>query len=334
MKRLLMTYTLPLTMACAGLNALFILAETPAFAKTPALVNIKTAISSSNTLSPTTAVMLAAVSPPATSSAPAATANNFAQGILFPYSILDKALLDNVDKSGNVDYLALKGNKNLDLFLQAVATADLSQFPTFEVQPDPKDKNGKVTINRNAELVFWINAYNAHILKTLADAYPLKSPDEIKGLDTDKTHRVAGNLYSLRELREKIIEFDPRALFALTEGTRGGPMLSMHAYRFYGFNDMLNAAVNAFINDPRNVEVVRIQNKVTVNDFLKQANDLFANRANSGNRKLGGLRFLLSSYTDRRGERSYFTTNDYQIIFKSRDRNLNQKESSSVVAGS
>jgi hypothetical protein len=286
MKRSLINLNLTLTTACAGLSALFILAKTPTLAKAePATPSGET--SPGSTSAAVTGTTFSASSP-----TPPVTTNNFAQGILFPYSILDKALIGNVDKSGNVDYVALKGNKNLELFLQAVATADLSHFPTFEVQPDPKDKDGKVTINRNAEL------------------------------------------YSLREMREKIIEFDSRALFALTEGTRGGPMLAMQAYRFYGLNDFLNAAVNTFINDPRNVEVIRIQNKVTLNDFLKQANDLFANRANSGNRKLAGLRFLLSAYTDRRGERSYFTTNDYQIIFKPRDRNLNQKESSSVVSGS
>jgi hypothetical protein len=310
MKRLLLTSTLSLTAVCGGLAALFIIVATPARAATE----------------PASSTMV-------TPAAPASTPNIFPQGMLFPYSLLDRALSGNVDKTGEVDYLALKGNKNLELFLQAVATADLSQFPSFEVQPDPKDKKGKVTINRTPEMVFWINSYNAHLLKTLADAYPIRSPDEVKNLDTDKTHRIAGNLYSLREVREKIIEFDPRALFALTEGTRGGPALMLQAYRFAGINDLLNAAVSAFVNDPRNVEVVRIQNKVTVNNFLEQANPLFAERAINSRSKQSGVRFLLTSYTDQRGQRSYLTTNDYQIIFKPRDRSLNQKESSSAVSG-
>src|SRR4028119_2243251 len=131
MKRLLITCAIPLTMACAGLGALFILAETPALAKT------EPATLSGDTSAPATLTAVAATSSPVPSATSSVTANNFSQGILFPYSILDKALIGNVDKSGNVDYLALKGNKNLELFLQAVATADLSQFPTFEVQPDP-----------------------------------------------------------------------------------------------------------------------------------------------------------------------------------------------------
>jgi Protein of unknown function, DUF547 len=321
MKRL-WTYPFSLTAARGRLAALFILVATPPLAVTSALTG-RPALAATE---PSFSILAApAVSTPST--------NDFPQGILFPYSILDRALRGSVDKTGDVDYLALKGDKNLELFLQAVATADLSQFPSFEVPPDPKDREGKVTINRAAEMVFWINAYNAHLLKTLSDAYPLKSPDEIKELDTAKTHRVAGQEYSLREMREKVIGFDPRALFALTEGMRGGPATMMQCYRFYGVNDMLNAAVSAFINDPRNVEVVRIQNKVTVNDFLQQANALFAPRAVNSRAKLSGVRFLLSSYTDQRGERSYLTTNDYQIVFKPRDRSLNQKESSSAISG-
>ena len=77
------------------------------------------------------------------------------------------------------------------------------------------------------------------------------------------------------------------------------------------------------------MEVIRIQNKVTLNDFFERANDLFARMDTNPDpkRKLSGVRFLLSAFTDRRGERSYLTTNEYQIIFKPHDRSLNKKES-------
>jgi len=259
----------------------------------------------------------------ATPVAVAAKTPEFSQGILFPHSILDRALARAIDKNGTVDYVALKGDKDLAQYIQATATADLSLFPTWEIEAGTKDKNAKPKIDRSAELVFWINAYNAHVLKTLSDAYPLDSPDEIKDFDTAKTHRVAGKDYSFAEMREKIIAFDPRALFALTDGTLGGPMLALTAYRFRDIDLTLNSAANTFVNDDRNVSVERIANKVTISDYFSAANAPFTPLGER--RKMAGVRLLLSAYTDKRGQRAYFTANDYQIILKPRDRKLNIK---------
>jgi hypothetical protein len=174
----------------------------------------------------------------------------YGQGIAFPHYLLDRALEPNVDKGGRVDYVALKGDKNLDEYLRAVASADVSKFPILPVPPKIDEKTGKPIVltgkaaeNRGPELVFWINAYNALVVKTLANAYPLNSPDEVKSFDTAKTHRVAGQTWSLLELRKKIASFDPRALFALTNGTVGGPLLQPIAYRFSGIDQQLENAV-------------------------------------------------------------------------------------------
>lgn len=246
-------------------------------------------------------------------------------------TILDRALDGKVDKNGVVDYAALKGDADLNLFVRAIALADVSKFPVLTIQPKIDERTGmpakgaKPTQNRDAELAFWINAYNASILQTIARAYPINSPDEIKGFDSDKTHRVAGRDWSLREMRLKIVGMDPRAFFSLTNGARGGPLLASGAYRFLGLNRILNINASTFLNDKRNIELVRIQNKVTLSDVLQDANDLFASQATGRKNKMAGLRYLLSAYSDQRGDRSYFTTNDYQIALKKSDRRLNSK---------
>ena len=179
--------------------------------------------------------------------------NNLSQGILFPYWILDHAFQGRVNRSGEVDYAKLKGDPYLDIFVKGAAIADVSQFPVLPLPPLPDDKDAKPRQSRMPELVFWINAYNANVLKTVADAYPINKIDEIKDFDTAKTHRIAGQNYSFRELRQKIAGFDPRALFALTDGTKGGPLLAPAAYRLSGINDLLEIAVSNFVRDPRNV---------------------------------------------------------------------------------
>jgi hypothetical protein len=243
----------------------------------------------------------------------------FPQGILFPYDLLDRALNGNMDDHGNVDYLALRGNPNLALFVRGTQSADLSAFPVWK----EKDEQGNERLDRSAELVFWINAYNAHVLKTIADAYPVKSVAGIPDFYTAKTHVIAGKPYSFEELRAKIAAMDPRAFFALTDGTKGGPLLAPSAYRWTGLSRSLDAAVSAFVNDARNVELTRIQDHVVLSEFFREADPFFQMKLKDS--KWSGIHYLLMTYTTQSASRKYFATNDYHIDFKRKDDTLNNK---------
>jgi len=253
---------------------------------------------------------------------------DFSQGLLFPYSLLDTALAGNVDLEGNVLYPNLKDNKRLLAYVQAAAHADLSQFPVFDVFTiDPETgRKSKVTKNHAAELVFWINTYNAMVLSTIAQAYPIKSINDIKDFDTASTHVVAGKSYSFKEMRAKVLSFgDPRALFSLVSGTAGGFLPAPKAVRYVELDRRLDAAVSSFVNDPRNVTLNRIQNLVTVNPLFKDVEEPFKTGGRKG--KWDGIRAILSGYTEQRGSRSYFTTNDYRIEFGKGNRIINDRTS-------
>lgn len=246
----------------------------------------------------------------------------FNQGLLFPTYIFDAALADKVGKTGDVDYATLRGDANLDTFIKAIATADVSQFPVLQMKDET---TGETAPSHAPEMVFWINAYNAHVLKTISDAYPIDNTQAIKNFDSAKTHLVAGKMWSFADLRKKIIDFDARALFALTDGSRGGPLMLPQAYRFRTINNDLNDAVSRFINDSRNIEVTRIQNKVVLSDFFKTANDVFSKKQDI--RKMAGLRLLLTSFsTNKGGYRGFLSNNPYQITFKPADKTLNSKQ--------
>lgn len=245
----------------------------------------------------------------------------FNQGLLFPTYIFDAALADKVGKTGDVDYATLRGDANLDTFIKAIATADVSQFPVLQMKDET---TGETAPSHAPEMVFWINAYNAHVLKTISDAYPIDNTQAIKNFDSAKTHMIAGKMWSFADLRKKIIDFDARALFTLTDGSRGGPLMLPQAYRFRTINNDLNDAVSRFINDSRNIEVTRIQNKVVLSDFFKTANDVFSKKQDT--KKMAGLRLLLTSFsTNKGGYRGFLSNNPYQITFKPADKTLNSK---------
>ena len=256
---------------------------------------------------------------------PPTETHKYPQGILFPYSLLDAATRGNIDEYGNINYLEIKGNAQLAQFIDAVAHADVSLFPTFDIQiTDPKTgRVNKTVTDRSAELVFWINAYNGSIIYTIAEQYPIANVDKVKDFDTAKTHVIAGENYSFQELRKKIQQFDPRALFTLISGTRGGILPAQNAYRFTNLNANLDAAVRAFINNPNNISINRIQNVVTVNDFFKQLNDAFEPKRDR--RQWGGIRYLISAYTDKGSDQRYLTNSEYQLDFVPIKPELNDK---------
>ena len=258
--------------------------------------------------------------------------NDTMQGVLFPYPLYDYALSGKVTQHGDIDYANLKGNQYLDRYVKAVANADVSQFPVFKKEIKTEDKRTdetttKTVADHSPELAFWINAYNGVMLKAICDAYPVDSPDNIKNFDTDKTRMVAGKAYSFADLRQKIAKMEPLALFTLTDGTRGGPLIAPGAYRFSGsrgyyLEDQLERAVRIFVDDQRNVAVLRIQNQVTVNPYFGEADPWFKPAASR--RKWDGIRQLLRNYSKR--NQNYFVTSDYQILFAQPDRHLNAKE--------
>jgi hypothetical protein len=258
---------------------------------------------------------------------------DYPQGILFPYSLLDAAYAGNIDRNGNVNYLALKNNKKLQWFLKAVAFADLSAFPVFDIYStdETTGRETKVSKDRSAELVFWINAYNALRLNAIAQAYPIKSIDEIKDFDTAEKYVVAGKTYSFKQLRDKIASFgDARALFALPTGTAGGFLPSPTAVRVSEYDARMNSAVSVFVNDPRNVRLNRIQNLVTLNPAFEEVDEIL--KPKNSRRKGDGIRLALSGYTEQRGSRSYFTTNEYRIEYGTANRGINDMNNSATLA--
>lgn len=243
-------------------------------------------------------------------------------------SLYDTALKARVSEAGLLDYAKLKGDRDLDAFVAALPGVDTTKFPAFEVKAAPEadgsrkknDKDKGPTVDRSWELAFWINAHNALAIKTLADAYPIGSPDEVKDFATRK-FSVAGGQYTLNEIRARAGQLDRRATFAMIDGTQGGPKMAPRALRAYGLNSTLESAVIALVNDPQLVQLQRIDNRVSVAPFLATVDAAWKPR--TATRKLDGIRYLLSAYAAAGPDRNYYTTNRFDVLFDTGIRKLN-----------
>ena len=135
-------------------------------------------------------------------------------------------LLDLYVRDGLVYYRALKSDRSS--FDRYVSSLD--------VAADVVDG-----WSRERKLAYWVNAYNAFVIDTVLDRYPIRgrSPEypanslrQIPGAYDKIPHRAAGRTVTLDEIEARILAElgDPRAFLALGRGAVGGGRLVSAAY--------------------------------------------------------------------------------------------------------
>lgn len=136
-------------------------------------------------------------------------------------------LLDLYVRDGLVYYQALKQDRaRLDRYARALGATSAETVRSW---------------SRHEQLAFWINAYNAFVLQSVVDHYPIRgrSPDypvdslrQVPGAFERRTFTAGGRALTLDAIEtERVASFgDPRALLALGRSARGGPRLRSEAY--------------------------------------------------------------------------------------------------------
>jgi hypothetical protein len=115
--------------------------------------------------------------------------------------------------------------------------------------------------DNNEKLAYWINAYNAFILKIIIEHYPIKSIKDINfvGFTVWLTkNNIGGEDISFKSLEDDIIrgEFhDPRIHFALNCASISCPPLQDRAFLPDLLDDQLDESTKSFINDMNNVRI-------------------------------------------------------------------------------
>jgi hypothetical protein len=171
---------------------------------------------------------LVALAPPAwLDRAPTAPAQDSAPPVVDPLHKPFDAILDLYVRDGLVYYRALKSERAaFDRYIAALAATTAATVNSWPA---------------NRQLAFWINAYNAFVLRTVIDAYPVRgraadypsvSIRQIPGAFERRPHRAGGRTLTLDALERDVIAGfgDPRALLALGRGAHGGARLRSEAY--------------------------------------------------------------------------------------------------------
>jgi hypothetical protein len=172
----------------------------------------------------------------------------------FDHRPFDAILSTYVNSGGQVDYSGLKANRSsLDAYVDSLARVS------------PKSHKGRF-VSRAEKLTFWINAYNALVLRGVIDAYPVKSVKDIKylsGFFNRTWYKVGGESYTLNNIEHDILraEFlEPRIHAAINCASAGCPRLEARAFFPDTIESRLEASITIFLREERNV-TIDIQNK-------------------------------------------------------------------------
>lgn len=202
------------------------------------------------------------------------------------------------DEAGGVDYARLAADPTaLHAYLAALEAA-----PSRALEAAP----------RNEQLAFWINAYNACMLKRVVERYPIRRAGGLLGLKNRAAGRpansvwqiedvfegrhctVAGAARSQDEIEHEIIRpfGDPRIHFAVNCAARSCPPLAPHAYEGGHLDEQLDEQVAAFLRDPAHFQVSARDERavVTVNRVLDWFSEDFGGRQ--------GVRSFLARYAE------------------------------------
>ncbi len=153
----------------------------------------------------------------------------------------DALLKKYVDSNGQVAYAKWKKSDEdkgaLDAYVAQIGAA-------------------KVAGSDDAKLAFYVNAYNALVLKSVLDRYPIESVMKVDGFFKKTKHEVAGKKVTLDELENEIIrkEFaEPRIHFVLVCAAKSCPPLQRRAATEKNLQGLLESSTKSFV--PRATKV-------------------------------------------------------------------------------
>lgn len=187
---------------------------------------------------------------------------------------------------------------------------------------------------------FWLNAYNALVLQTVvnhypiqgrAAAYPANSIRQIPGAFEKTTHSVAGKSLTLDQIETTALAelADPRVYLALGRGAVGSGRLRSEAFSAKNVDRQLDDARKQFATTPRWVKIEMVGGRVSVSPilswrsaaFIKEYADDSFDLAKREPIELAVIGFLRPHLLD--AEEAFIKKNTFQLAYEPFDWRLN-----------
>ena len=186
------------------------------------------------------------------------------------YAPWDRMLKKFVTEKGRVDYGALQANPaDLNQYVEQIAArspiSNPNDFPT-----------------RSSQLAYWINAYNALVVKAVVENWPTKSVRNLGKLYSffwGRKFVAGGKEYTLNNIEDVLRKnlAEPRIHFAIVCASNSCPRLQREAYTPENTERLLDEAARLYLNEPRNLKIDVAHNRVTLPKILGHYHEDFEN---------------------------------------------------------
>jgi hypothetical protein len=233
-------------------------------------------------------------------------------------------VLDLYVRDGYVYYRALRSDRRrLDAYISALAAESLDSAP------------------RDEQLAFWLNAYNAIVLRTVIDhypiathsnAYPPHSVRQIPGAFEGLPHQVARRSLTLDRIEQTILPGfnDPRAFLALGRGAVGSGRLRSEAFTPENLERQLAGVAAECVNHAQCVNVDRTANRLLISSiFSWRSADFsaaYADRAAAAFSSRSSIERAVLAFIEPRLtsiEKDFVGRNEFKVEFEKFDWSLN-----------
>ena len=233
-------------------------------------------------------------------------------------------LLDLYVRDGLVYYRALKSERaKLDAYVAGLADAAIDSAP------------------RDERLAFWLNAYNALVLKTVVDHYPIprrsqaypdRSIRQIPGAFERLPHRVARKMLTLDQIEQAMLSAfkDPRVYLAIGRGAIDSGRLRSEAFAPETIEAQLTEVAAECVTLHQCVDVDRANNQILISSifswrsqefiaaYASAARDPFTSRSPVERAVLAFVEPKLLTI-----EKEYLAKNEFKVAFRPFDWSLN-----------
>lgn len=236
-------------------------------------------------------------------------------------------ILDVYVRDGLVYYHALRQERaKFDRYLASVSAVSAAEVGGW---------------SRERQLAYWINAYNAFVLRTVIDHYPIRgraagyppaSIRQVPGAFERQAHRAGGRLLTLDSLERDVIGGfgDARALLALSRGAVGGPRLKSEAFTSTRLDAQLTTMAGELVDRRELVHVDIPNNALSVSPLFSWREDLFARssadkarRAYASRSALERAVLALIEHVVLPTEAAFLQENRFHMVFHKFDWRLN-----------
>jgi Protein of unknown function, DUF547 len=236
-------------------------------------------------------------------------------------------LLELYVRDGLVYYNAVKSDRRrLDSYVAA-----LNGPQARAIDRAPNDE----------QIAFWLNAYDALVLKTVVDNYPVRgrasnyppnSVRQIPGAFDKVTYTVAGRALTLDQIEMQVLAGfrDPRLYLAIGRGAIGGGRLRSEAYNGAILGQQLASVATEFATGGHLLDIDESSGAVTVTPIVswRQADFIAAYASTAAARfaerspvEKALLAFIYSNMLPH--EREFLERNQFRVQFAQFDWRLN-----------